>query len=142
MAYRPDWVVDAAEHMLAAFPKNRLAGLANRCGVSLSTLRRAVRSQRSLSLRQWQQRFLLSAVLNRLAHPASRSLKEISANLGFSDAGSFARWFRRQAGCTPSSFRSRAMGPVAVRGAAFGAGEIGSGASMGPCATTDEASDG
>jgi AraC-like DNA-binding protein len=142
VAYRSDWLVNAAERALTASPNMRLDCLAARCGVSLSTLRRVVRTHRGRSLRQWQQRLLLSSVLDQLGHPTSSSLKEISANLDFSDEGSFARWFRRQAGCTPSSFRSRTMHPVGVRPVAARAAEVGPGGSMDSRGSSDEDSHG
>lgn len=66
---------------------------------------------RGHSLRLWHQALLLSAALQQLTCQAPRTMKEISAILGFSSQGAFTRWFRRQTGDVPTAFRARAMSP-------------------------------
>ncbi|WP_425609300.1 helix-turn-helix domain-containing protein [Thalassobacterium maritimum] len=34
-------------------------------------------------------------------------MKEIAAKLHFHDASHFIKWFRKRAGCTPNTWRSR-----------------------------------
>jgi AraC-like DNA-binding protein len=37
-----------------------------------------------------------------------RLIKQVSSDLGFSSSQSFARWFNRRTGLSPSAFRERA----------------------------------
>ena len=102
--YHPTTFV-AAERHLQRTPLARLAAVAKGCGVSAATLSRAVRGETGLSYRLWQQSHIQTKAEALLRQVPSRSVKEISAELGFASQQSFARWLRRQCGIAPVSYR-------------------------------------
>ncbi len=82
-----------------------IAEIANLCHVSESHFRKLFEQYSGVSPQQYKTNKML-----RLAKDMIRSgdltIKEISINLGFSDAGYFSRWFKKNAGITPSTFET------------------------------------
>lgn len=107
MTYARNGLVARARMHIQQTPMIRLADVATSCGVSTAALRRAMRAETGVCLRDWQQAQGRSAAESMLMETASRSVKEVSGVLGFSSPQSFARWFRRQTGLSPSAFREQ-----------------------------------
>ncbi len=79
--------------------------LARGLGLSLSTFRRRL-SQAGTSFRQLRESCLQDSAERWLAQPDMR-INDISARLGFSDAGAFRRAFGQWTGMAPSEWRGR-----------------------------------
>ena len=105
--YLQHTIVEDARRYLARHSLARQAAIAEACGVSIGSLRRAVQAVTGLRLREWRRHHLRAAAERDLSQPVSRSVKEVSAELGFASQQAFARWFRRQTGLSPSAYRAR-----------------------------------
>ena len=87
--------------------------LARRLGCSEKTLSRACTAVAGLPPKAIiQQRVLLEA--KRILAHTNRPVKEIAAELGFSEATNFVKFFSRAAGVLPMAFRTRAQTELAV----------------------------
>lgn len=84
------------------------AELARRVGLQKDHLNRLVRRSTGLTLGQWRASRMLAAAERELAREGT--IGEAAGRLGFPDANYFSRWFRRQTGMTPSSWRGRLPG--------------------------------
>jgi AraC-like DNA-binding protein len=87
--------------------KARLAGynpgqLARICGVSATQLRRFFQAQMQKSPRNWLNELRLQEASIMLVQGAS--VKEVSADLKFSDSAHFCHEFKRRFHCTPSVY--------------------------------------
>ncbi len=98
-------VLCAARRHLEQVPSARVAALAQACGVSPPTLARAVRAETGLSYRRWQHIVRLEQAACLLRHGTARSVKEVSADLGFVSQQGFTRWLKRATGLTPTAYR-------------------------------------
>lgn len=83
----------------------RPAELAKRVGLQKDYLNRLVRRATGLTLGQWRDRELLRVAEAGLRR--GRRVAAVAAELGFTEANYFARWFRKQTGLSPSHWRSR-----------------------------------
>ena len=81
----------------------RPAALARRVGLQKDYLNRLVRRECGLTLGQWRDRELLRLAEAELTRRVA--VGEAAADLGFSDASYFARWFRKQTGLPPSQWK-------------------------------------
>jgi len=116
MAYVRNVLVALACRRLHQLPMARLAEVARSCGVSAATLRRVIRAETGLCLRAWRQTHLRSIAEELLTGRSLHSVKEVGGAMGFASQQSFARWFHRQTGLTPSAFRERAAPPPGESG--------------------------
>jgi AraC-like DNA-binding protein len=103
------------ERVLQAFDESVYdqAAIARRLGVSVATLRRRLEEERQPPFRTLQMR-----ALNRSARTLLRNrhhTDDIAERLGFSDARSFVRAFKRWNGVTPAHFARTAHQPLPTR---------------------------
>jgi len=123
MAYLRTTLLELAHGYLSRSPGIKLVDLARVCSVSVVTLARAMRTEDGRTYRAWHRELLESAAKEYLVGLPPRSIKEISASLGFSRSSSFARWFCRQTGLSPTAYRERSLvrgvepAPADTRGA-------------------------
>lgn len=90
------------------FRAGNYENLAQRLGLSGSTLRRRVREATGLPLHQYTRRLRLNEA-RRLLRTSDRSLPEIAEALGFTDEFYFNREFSRLAGMPPGAYRNSLM---------------------------------
>jgi len=109
MAYLRTTLLELAHGYLSRSPGIKLVDLARVCSVSVVTLARAMRTEDGRTYRAWHRELLESAAKEYLVGLPPRSIKEISASLGFSRSSSFARWFCRQTGLSPTAYRERSL---------------------------------
>jgi AraC-like DNA-binding protein len=83
----------------------RLPEISRAVGVSPSHLATTFKKAERTTIH----RYLVNLRLNRAASllPASDDLTDLALNLGFASQSHFTNAFRRWAGCTPGTFRSR-----------------------------------
>lgn len=108
MTYVRALLLDLAEAALARTPLASRHAVASACGMSATTLSRAIKDAHGQRFRDWQQRILLArakALMMDGARP--RCLKEAAMELGFASQQSFSRWFRKETGVTPSIYRAQ-----------------------------------
>lgn len=125
--------VEMARHLRSADPRSRAAGqtltawqmrritdyietlsgyvpditeLADLCGVSSRHLRRLFKQTTNQTIYEYA-KDVWTAKAKRMLSDTELSLKAISAELGFSDAGSFSVAFRRATGTAPKPFRQQ-----------------------------------
>jgi transcriptional regulator GlxA family with amidase domain len=79
---------------------------AKAAGVSVRTLKRLFREALATTPKAYVQGLRVEAAKHLLGQPA-RSVEEVAAAVGYTDAASFRLVFRRLAGCAPREFRSR-----------------------------------
>ena len=108
MTYLRASLLDLAEAALARTPLATRRAIASACGVSSSTLSRAIRDAHGQGFREWQRRVVLARTEPLLLHSdRPLSLKEVAAALGFTSPSTLARWFKAQTGQTPSACRAQ-----------------------------------
>jgi transcriptional regulator GlxA family with amidase domain len=96
-----------------------LQGAAARLGTSIRTLSRRVRQHSGLSAGEWLRRVKLRQAADALTR-TSKSVKQISFELGFSSEASFHRTFREVMEQTPVAFRQSFGVRKAKRGVSAG----------------------
>jgi AraC-like DNA-binding protein len=75
-------------------------------GLSKAQINRIFKAATGLTPRQWSEVHSIKAAEDWL-RSGQLSIKEIAAQLNFFDASHFIKWFRRHAGCTPKTWRTR-----------------------------------
>jgi AraC-like DNA-binding protein len=88
------------------------SAIANSMGVRLASLCASFQASAHCTLRDYIRDVRLNHAVSRLA-TANLTIKEIWASLGYSQASSFHRDFKRRFGCSPKEYRSRIIRPVA-----------------------------
>lgn len=78
--------------------------VAKRLGTSVRTLQRRLRGS-ATTFAEEAQRARLARAMHRMRQP-NVTLTSLALELGFSSVQSFGRWFRQQAGATPTRWRS------------------------------------
>jgi AraC-like DNA-binding protein len=113
-------MVAEAENPWVTLGDLRLDVLAREAGVSISTVRREMTSTRG-GFRRVRRKLLVDAGLQLLSS-SSRSVESIAAQLGYSDARAFRRFFKTATGKTPDAFRSEEsyVHPEALNPAFYG----------------------
>lgn len=96
-----------------------LTEIADRLGVSYSTLRRRFREETGMSLKQYQAEVRTRRACE-LLRSSDRSVKEIAGLLGYNSAFHFSAQFRKATGLAPSIWRDR-NGPKWLRRGPAGA---------------------
>ena len=102
MSSRLDAITDWASRAQRA--NFRVATLAGRCEVTERQLRRYFRTKFGMSPNHW-----LTATRLKLVEPLlqrGQSVKEIAAQIGFSQQGNLTRRFKQRYNVTPSSLRN------------------------------------
>lgn len=105
LAYDQRAIVRQALRELEARPATSLAAVAQRCGVSSHTLVRAVARCGMGSAAALRDRCIRRAMQTLMVAVPSKSIKEISDELGFARPSNFARWTRRSVGASPTAIR-------------------------------------
>ena len=131
VAYIPRALVALVRSHVGGTPMIRMAVLAKMCGVSVGTLRRALRAETGLRFRDWQQGNIRAAAERLLSDISSGSVKEVSGKLGFASQQSFARRFRRWTGMSPSMYRERCAARAVVKVETQGSSEPDAGKARG-----------
>lgn len=80
--------------------------MAKRLGMSVSTLRRQIKSYTGYPLNEYVHRMKIAEAKRRLLN-SSASVKEIALSLGYQDVYYFSRLFRKLEGVSASEFRER-----------------------------------
>lgn len=80
-----------------------IAEIAGLCHMSESHFRKLFEQYSGVSPRQYKTNKLLRQAKD-MIRSGDLTIKEISISLGFSDVGYFSRWFKKNAGITPSKF--------------------------------------
>lgn len=114
MAFVRSGLLENAEVAVIDAPAKTLTEVARACRVSVRTLRRAVRADRRMSLREWHSALLARTAEVILAEQQTSSIKEVAFALGFPSQQSFARRFRQATGLTPTGFRETCRGGGSV----------------------------
>lgn len=83
---------------------SRLETIAEKCGMSLQTFRRAFKDATGMTFTEYEARVRLRAVIQAL-DAGHIPIKAIAEDWGFTDASHLTRWFRRMTGLTPAAFR-------------------------------------
>jgi AraC-like DNA-binding protein len=105
-ATEPPCLQRAENLYLAHLPRRLpLASLAEQAGVALRTLQDAARSYRQVTLTDMLRRQVMNEALTRVLH-SDLPLKDIGEQLGYHEAASFSRDFKRVHGAAPSVYRS------------------------------------
>lgn len=78
--------------------------LAVECNMALSTLRRKFKKSTGISIHDYFLQIKAARAKDLLAN-SNKSIKEISAELGFVDTGYFNRQFKKVVGVTPGLYR-------------------------------------
>jgi AraC-like DNA-binding protein len=99
-------VTAATDYTRAHLGYVTLSEVTRAVGVSERTLRRIFSTHLGLSWRSYLLRARLLRAMTLLAQP-DRSVLEVSIDVGFDDAGAFARSFARHCGETPSAYKRR-----------------------------------
>lgn len=86
-------------------PRKTLGDLSHSLHVSESTLKKIVRSSTGKSFRCFREQILLGRVRHLLVHQPDLAIKELSFDVGFQSASSFARAIRRASGLSPEELR-------------------------------------
>jgi transcriptional regulator GlxA family with amidase domain len=86
----------------------RFDALAKDLGVAMRTLERSFKVRYGKTMLQFQRETRLRHAYRLLSASPSAKLSSIADELGYREARDFARFFRRQAGMTPSSWRRNA----------------------------------
>jgi AraC-like DNA-binding protein len=75
-------------------------------GLSKAQINRIFKAATGLTPVQWSEVHIMKAAEDSL-YSEQLSIKEIAAKLNFHDASHFIKWFRKHAGCTPKTWRTR-----------------------------------
>lgn len=86
--------------------QRRAPDLAAALRISASRLQHLCRDAFDLSLREVCDRQLLNHARRALLASPTRSVQQVASSLGFRDQRTFATWFKRQVGTSPSQWRS------------------------------------
>jgi AraC family transcriptional activator of pobA len=103
-AHYTRWLVLVEAHYRAHWPVTRYAA---QMGLSTERLNRLLRAETGRNAQTLLHERLLREACRRLVH-VSAPVSRIGFELGFEDPAYFCRFFRRQAGCSPSRYRERA----------------------------------
>ena len=106
MAYDAHIVTRAAVELMRAAPRRPLAEVARHCGVSRDTLARAFSRCGPVSPAAVRDRLMHQRMEALMTAIPPKTIKEISDELGFATAQSFARWVKRQDGMVPGAVRA------------------------------------
>lgn len=88
-----------------------VAFYADKIGITPKRLNEIVREKFGFTVSQIIYHLLLIEAKREIGH-GRKSIKEIAYELGFSEQSYFSRFFKKQTGSTPESFRQQALTPV------------------------------
>lgn len=88
-----------------------VAFYADKIGITPKRLNEIVREKFGFTVSQIIYHLLLIEAKREIGH-GRKSIKEIAYELGFSEQSYFSRFFKKQTGTTPESFRQQALTPV------------------------------
>jgi AraC-like DNA-binding protein len=103
VAYSSRALADTVERLLSRSPARSLSSVARALGVSVRTVRRALRMQREVTYRELQARAILEGARGLADSDVQRSSKEVAFALGFGSARSFSRRMKSIARNHPSA---------------------------------------
>lgn len=107
MSSKHDLLVDGALRHLRHAPALRLEDLARQLHLSRRTLENAIIMRTGKTFRDLRGELLVERVKNLLESDPARAIKELSFELGYKSARSFARAIKRACGLSPAQLRSR-----------------------------------
>jgi len=100
-------LVDAAMRLMAGVPARPLVEVASLCGVSRHTLMRAFSCSVALPCGEVRRRCIGRKMQALMRATPPKSIKEISAELGFATPRSLARWVKHENGLVPRALREQ-----------------------------------
>jgi len=103
-------LVDAAMRLMAGVPARPLVEVASLCGVSRHTLMRAFSCSVALPCGEVRRRCIGRKMQALMRATPPKSIKEISAELGFATPRSLARWVKHENGLVPRALREQLCG--------------------------------
>jgi AraC-like DNA-binding protein len=101
-------VEDATRQLLATSRRAESATVARHLGVSARSLQRRLEDEHT-TFRAVRDAVLWEAVVALLSNPLLK-VEAVGLSVGFADAATFSRAFRRWAGCSPAEYRRRLPG--------------------------------
>jgi len=107
MSYDHHQLVDAAVRLMAEVPTRPLVEVASLCGVSRHTLTRAFKRDAALSCGEVRRQCIDLKLQELMRATPPKSIKEISAELGFATSRSLARWLKHENGLAPRALREQ-----------------------------------
>jgi len=108
MAYNHGIIVVRLQKLLAENIQIGLLEASRKLGIERHTIEKALKEMTGSSFRNYRQRILLDEALRLLLQEVSLSTKEIAVHLGYGSGTAFARFVRKQTGCTPTELRQKA----------------------------------
>jgi AraC-like DNA-binding protein len=106
MAYDVRLLLQRIEENLATRPRMSLSEIARQLSVERHTIERSVRNRTGKTFRELQDEKLLAQALRLLNTEPTRSVKEISFQLGYRSPRAFCRFMRRAHGTSPTEARA------------------------------------
>ncbi len=107
MSYKHQLLLDAIFHQLSRAPSGLLGDLSRELCVSRRTIQKAVSTATGRTFRDFREEMLVERVKNLLESHPTRTIKEVSFDLGYKSPRSFARAIKRACGSSPAELRSR-----------------------------------
>jgi transcriptional regulator GlxA family with amidase domain len=104
MTYNRRQLLKELDVLVSTTPRIRLSEIARTLGVDRHTIENAMRSNRSISFREYKRNELLQMAKAMLDQP-NVSVKEVGIKLGYSSAASFSRFVQKSTGKSPSQLR-------------------------------------
>lgn len=106
-AFEDAHVTEAMRYIAEHIRRNITADeIATHLGVSESTLRRRIEQATGRTI-SCEIRRMRVDYIQRLLAESDKSISDVSRHCGFGNTSHFARYFKREAGCSPSTYRRR-----------------------------------
>src|SRR5437879_9709486 len=109
MAYNHGIIVVRLQKLLAENIHIALVEASRALGIERHTIEKALKEKTGSSFRIYRQRILLDEALKLLVDGVSLSTKEIAVRLGYGSGTAFARFIRKQTGCSPTELRQKPL---------------------------------
>ncbi len=107
MSYKQQLLMEAISHHLSNTPSGLLEDLSRELRVSRRTLQKVVSTATGRTFREFRKEMLVERAKKLLELCPTRTIKEMSFDLGYESPRSFARAIKRACGSSPAQLRSR-----------------------------------